>query len=445
MEKIAIIGGGLAGSLASVFLARRGFEVHVFERRPDMRKKNISAGKSINLALSLRGIEALKKAGLEAEILNNAIPMYGRAIHDTEGKIIYQPYGKEGQAIYSVSRGLLNIQLLDLAEMNENIHLHFDAKCNYVDLDSGVFNTEDENGNIHTYQADRIIGADGAFAATRARMQTRDRFDYSQTYLPIGYKELYIPPTYNGKHQMDSNALHIWPRGAYMLIALPNPPGDFTCTLFLSVDGNPGINQLNSTQAIHHFFKINFPDALELMPSLTEDFKQNPTGMLVTIRCNPWVYEDRLALTGDAAHAVVPFFGQGMNCSFEDVNVLDSCIEDFYPDWKRIFYNYNQLRKKEADAIADLAVQNFTEMAEKTGNPEFIRRKTIEHHLCEIYPHIFQSQYELVTFSNIPYSEAKKRGPINDAIIDAVIAEGFENHISPEKRVEEIIRQHLQS
>lgn len=429
MERIHIIGGGLSGSLMAVYLAKRGFDVHLFERRPDLRSNRISAGKSINLALSNRGIKALEKVGLADELLADGIPMYGRMMHSIDGKLSYQPYGKEGQAIYSVSRGRLNIKLLELADEYPNITLYFNHRCVDVDIENGTSTFVDENGNTIQYKANRILGTDGAFAATRGRLQITDRFNYSQDYLKHGYKELAIPAGEGGKFLIEKNALHIWPRSSFMMIALPNPAGDFTCTLFLPFEGGEyNFNTLNNPDAIKAFFNSQFPDAVAMMPTLLEDFSTNPTSSLVTVRCYPWVREDKIALMGDAAHAVVPFYGQGMNCSFEDCVVMDECIENFGTDWAKVFENYQELRKTNADAIADLALQNFVEMRDLVGHPDFLRKKQVEHDLTELYPDIFKSQYELVTFTTTPYRKALEQGAVNDKILATIINNNVDVH-----------------
>lgn len=440
MEHITIVGGGLSGSLLSVYLAKRGFNVRLFERRPDMRNNKISAGRSINLALSNRGINALDKVGLTEDILSDAIPMYGRMMHSKTGELNFQPYGTEEQCIYSVSRGRLNIRLLELAGEHENIHLHFDAKCVDVNIQNSTATFSMKDGSEETFSADHIIGTDGAFAATRGRLQISDRFDYSQSYLHVGYKELCIPPGPNGEFKMDKNALHIWPRGAYMMIALPNPDGTFTCTLFLSFEGEISFSKLKTPEDVKQFFEREFPDALPLMPTLTQDFFENPTSSLVTVRCYPWAVDGKLALLGDAAHAVVPFFGQGMNCSFEDCVVMDECLEKYLPDWNTAFDQYQKLRKPNADSIASLAVQNFYEMSDKVGDADFLHRKHIEHDLCELYPDLFQSQYELVTFSQIPYLKALERGPINDKILSYIVEQKLETQIKDRSMIEPVIR-----
>lgn len=425
-QKITIVGGGLSGSLLAIYLAKRGFEINLFERRPDMRKANIYQGRSINLALSTRGLHALEKVGLDQEVLSDAIPMYGRMMHSKTGELSYHPYGKEGQAINSVSRGRLNTRLIELADEFPNITLHFNSKCVDVDVDNSIATFELEDGSHTTFQSDRIIGTDGAFAATRSKLQTSDRFNYSQDYLHVGYKELAIPAGENGAFLMEKNALHIWPRGEFMMIALPNPSGDFTCTLFLPF----GIfDAVKTDEEIMNFFRKEFADAVPLMPSLLEDYHKNPVGSLVTVRCWPWAKKDKLALVGDAAHAVVPFYGQGMNCSFEDVVVLDRFIDEFGTDWEKIFGAYQAERKPNADAIADLAVQNYYEMADKVGDKHFLHKKHIEHELTELYPDRFKSQYELTTFSLSPYKFALEQGQKNDRLLERIIAEGAEEKI----------------
>ncbi|MDX5320773.1 MAG: FAD-dependent monooxygenase [Bacteroidota bacterium] len=437
MNRITLIGGGLSGSLMAVYLAKRGFEVNVYERRPDMRNNRMSAGKSINLALSVRGLRALEKVGLDKEILKQAIPMYGRTMHSVDGQLSYQPYGKEGQAIYSVSRGLLNIRLLELADEYPNIHLHFEHRCVDVDLDAAKAIFVNAEGQEVEVIGDRIIGTDGAFAATRGRLQITDRFNYSQSYLEHGYKELLIPPGEGGQFLMKKESLHIWPRGHYMMIALPNPPGDYTCTLFFPFEGEESFASLQTEEQVENFFKKRFPDAVPMMPTLIEDFFSNPTSSLVTVKCYPWVKDDKLALLGDAAHAIVPFFGQGMNCAFEDCVVMDECIEKHGNDWGKVFAEYQKLRKVNADAIADLAVQNFVEMRDKVGDENFLHMKRIEHDLCDLYPESYMSQYEMVTFSNIPYSEALAMGSVNERILNTIIREGVD--IKDEAKIKSII------
>jgi kynurenine 3-monooxygenase len=425
-QKITIIGGGLAGSLAAIYMAKRGFEVNLFERRPDMRKSNIYQGKSINLALSTRGLHALEKIGLDKEILADAIPMYGRMMHSKTGELSYHPYGKQGQAINSVSRGRLNQKLIELADEFPNITIYFNSKCIDVDVNKTTAIFELEDGSHKTIISDRILGTDGAFAATRSKLQTSERFNYSQSYLHVGYKELEIPEGENGKFMMEKNALHIWPRGSFMMIALPNPKGDFTCTLFMPFEL---FDSIKTKEDVARFFNEEFADAVPMMPTLLDDYMKNPTSNLVTVRCYPWVKEDKLALAGDAAHAVVPFYGQGMNCSFEDIVVLDNMIEKYGNDWNTIFDEYQKERKPNADAIADLAIQNYYEMADKVGDKHFLHKKHIEHELTELYPDKFKSQYELTTFSLSGYKYAWDMGKKNDALLEKIIADKAEDKV----------------
>ena len=434
-QKITIIGGGLAGSLAAIYMAKRGFEVNLFERRSDMRKAKAYQGRSINLALSTRGLHALEKIGLDKEILADAIPMYGRMMHSKTGELSYHPYGKSGQAINSVSRGRLNLKLIELADELPNINIYFNSKCIDVDVNKATATFELEDGSLKTITSDRILGTDGAFAASRSKLQTSERFNYSQHYLHVGYKELEIPAGENGKFLMEKNALHIWPRGSFMMIALPNPSGDFTCTLFMPYEV---FESIKTKEDVTKFFNEEFADTVPMMPTLEEDYMKNPTSNLVTVRCYPWVKEDKLALAGDAAHAIVPFYGQGMNCSFEDIVVLDNMIEKYGDDWNTIFDEYQKERKPNADAIADLAVQNYYEMADKVGDKHFLHKKHIEHDLSELYPDKFKSQYELTTFSLSGYKYAWDQGQKNDVLLEKIIADGAEEKMKDPAYMEQL-------
>jgi len=442
MEKIAIVGGGLAGSLISVYLAKRGFDIHVFEKRPDMRSNKISAGRSINLALSERGINALKKVGLDTQVLNTGIAMTGRMMHDLKGQLTYQPYGKDDQAIYSVSRGLLNVKLLELADELPNIHLNFNAQCTDANLEEGKVYFKDEKGAVTAFQADRVIGSDGAFSAIRYEMQTKGKFNYSQEFLEHGYKELTIPPTSDGNFRMDKNCLHIWPRESFMLIALPNIDGSFTCTLFFQLEGALSFESIHTPQLLHDFFDTYFADVKPLIDDLEHDFFNNPTGKLCTIRCFPWV-AGKTTLLGDAAHAVVPFYGQGMNCSFEDCVVFDEMLEKYYPNWEKVYDEYQKSRKPNADAIAALALQNFTEMRDLVGDKDFLHFKHVEHDLCELYPGIFRSQYQLVTFSNEPYAYAMEQGSRNSEMVNQLIKLGLEDQLSNRETIQPFFDEYL--
>lgn len=423
-QNITLVGAGLVGSLLSIYLKKRGHDVTVYERRPDLRTNRISAGKSINLALSDRGWRGLEGVGIADEIRKVAIPMKGRMIHNLDGRIVFQPYGKEGQAIWSVSRGGLNCVLMDLAEKH-GAKIHFNEKCTAIDLRKGeaVFENSETN-KTSTVSADRIFSSDGAFSAGRLQLQlSTDRFDYQQFYLKHGYKELVIPPTASGEFAMDPNALHIWPRGQFMLIALPNLDKTFTCTLFFPFEGEYSFSSLDTNEKMLDFFRKTFPDAVPLMPTLEEDYWNNPTSSLCIVKCWPWTFDDKLALIGDAAHAIVPFYGQGMNCGFEDCVVLEGLMNKHGDDWNAIFREYEFLRKPDGDAIADLAVANFVEMRDKTADAKFLLQKKIEARFSEKHPDKWIPLYTMVTFSpDIRYSTALKEGGRQEAIMQKVMA-----------------------
>jgi kynurenine 3-monooxygenase len=418
-KSIAIIGAGLVGSLASIYLAKRGYDVSVYERRLDMRQHLIHGGRSINLALSNRGIRALEKVGLAEVLKQNAIPMHGRMIHDEQGTLNFQPYGKSGQFINSVSRGGLNMVLMTEAE-KQGVEFHFEHRCLNVDFKETELTLQHFEAVKHK-QFDLIIGTDGAFSAVRGAMQITDRFDYSQNYIEHGYKELRIPASESGDYLLEPNALHIWPRESYMLIALPNPDKTFTCTLFLPFEGPASFNNLNSEDAILSFFEKNFPDALPLMPTLIEDFRDNATSSLVTIRCYPWV-RNKTVLIGDASHGIVPFYGQGMNAGFEDCRVLDELLDEYQDKWKKVLPVFQETRKPDADAIAQLALDNFIEMRDKVADQEFILQKKIETRLHDLYPDRWIPLYTMVTFrDDIRYSDALATGKKQQAIMDDVL------------------------
>lgn len=378
-KSVTIVGAGLVGSLLSIYLAKKGYKISIYERRPDMRKITMSAGRSINLALSDRGWRGLEGVGIADEIKKIAIPMYGRYIHNKDGSTAYQPYGKDNQAIYSVSRADINMKLMDLAEQQPNVKIHFDQRCSHIDRSQLKVTFEDNSTKTTETQSDLLFGADGAFSASRLNIQLQsDRFEYNQHYIDCGYKELIIPPGENGKFLMEKNALHIWPRGSFMMIALPNPDGNFTCTLFLPFEGEKSFANLKTPEAVKAFFNTEFPDTIDLMPTLIEDFMHNPVSSLVTVKCFPWTFDNKIALIGDAAHAIVPFYGQGMNCGFEDCVVLNELIDKHHENWEAILPEYQSLRKPDGDAIADLAVANFIEMRDKTADPKFLLQKRLK-------------------------------------------------------------------
>ncbi|MCB0544367.1 MAG: FAD-dependent monooxygenase [Saprospiraceae bacterium] len=405
-KKAIVVGAGLVGSLWAVFLARRGYQVEVYERRSDMRAAGYTGGRSINLAMSERGWKAIEKAGIREKIEKVAIPMPGRMIHSVEGELSFQPYGKAGEAIYSVSRGGLNLELLNIAGSFPNVQFFFDHRCLDADLERPVLTFEDTGtGAVKTVEAPLVFAADGAFSAVRYAIQKTDRFNYNQFYLEHGYKELSIPPDANGRHRIDPSALHIWPRGNFMLIALPNADGSFTCTLFLPFEGEVSFEKLTGNDAVNAFFKKYFADALPHMPTLLDDFWGNPTSSLVTVKCAPWQWQNRILLIGDAAHAIVPFYGQGMNAGFEDCTILDTMYDEYNGDWSGIIPDFSRQRKPDGDAILELALRNFIEMRDLVGDPMFLLRKKIAAWLHEEYPD-FIPVYSMVSFTNIPYHVA---------------------------------------
>jgi kynurenine 3-monooxygenase len=424
-KKVTIVGAGLVGSLLSIYLSKRGYKVNVFERRADMRLETMSAGRSINLALSDRGWRGLEGVGIADDIKKISIPMYGRFIHHKDGTNAYQPYGKDNQAIYSVSRADINMKLMDLAEQQENVNIQFNKKCTLINRKDLAITFEDNlTKETSNTSADLLFGADGAFASSRLSIQLQsDRFEYNQHYIDCGYKELIIPAGKNGEFLLDKNALHIWPRGSFMMIALPNPDGNFTCTLFLPFEGEKSFSNLKTDKQVEEFFKSEFSDAFTLMPTLISDFKTNATASLVTVKCFPWVFDNKIGLIGDAAHAIVPFYGQGMNCGFEDCVVLNELIEKHNDDWDIIFPEYEQLRKPDGDAIADLAIANFVEMRDKTADPKFILQKKIEAKFSQHYPDKWIPLYSMVTYSpHIRYSTALKEGQKQQKIMDEIMA-----------------------
>jgi kynurenine 3-monooxygenase len=464
-KTVTIVGAGLAGSLLACYLAKMGFAVTVYERRPDPRAAGYAGGRSINLALSARGLWGLQGVGLDQEILKHAIKMRGRMIHpqtlpESGGELAFQPYSHDpSEGINSISRGGLNVALLDAAERMENVKLVFSHRCTDIDPDRCVAFFEDESSDPArsvSVPSDLIVGADGAFSPVRGRLQKVDRCEYSQTYLTHGYKELHIPALggpgglpasardagrapgaggpavppsasagrWNG-YALDPNALHIWPRGSAMMIALPNPDKSFTCTLFWPFEGAHSFANLHTPEQVLSFFREHYPDAVPLMPTLVDDYLRNPTSSLVTVRCWPWVYASpggkAVALAGDAAHAIVPFFGQGINAGFEDVRIMAECLERHATrgeNWMHAALDeYQRLRKPNADAIARMAVDNFVEMRDRVGSRWFLWRKKLEHLLHDLFPETLVPRYNLVSFTIVPYSEAIRRGARIDRVL----------------------------
>lgn len=421
-KHIAISGAGLVGSLLALYLRKRGYQVSVFERRGDMRSNDYVGGRSINLALSNRGLRALEEVGLADELKKIAIPMHGRIMHDLKGTLSYQAYGKEGQYINSISRSALNIALMNEAE-KAGVKFHFDQAIDKVDLAKTTLTINSGQQITNNEQHfDLIIGADGAFSAVRDAFRISDRFDYQQFYIDHGYKELCIPAGTANSFQLEKNALHIWPRESFMLIALPNPDGTFTLTLFFPFEGAVSFDKIKTEKEILTFFEKTFPDAKALMPTLLEDFQSNPTSSLVTVKCFPWV-KNNTFLIGDAAHAIVPFFGQGMNAGFEDCRILMQLLDQHADNWDNVMPEFQKLRKPDADAIAQLALNNFIEMRDLVADKEFLLRKKIEAKLHQLYPSQWIPLYSMVTFyENIRYSDAYATGEKQKRIMDEVMA-----------------------
>lgn len=420
-KNIAIVGSGLVGSLLAIYLRKLGHSITVFDRRPDIRTIEFS-GRSINLAMSKRGWRTLAEIGIEAEIKKIAIPMDKRAMHVLGKPIYFQNYGKEGEAIWSISRGVLNRKMIDLAE-GAGVNFKFEEKVWDIILpEAKLYTGETEKGEWKEYAFDLVFGCDGAFSRIRHKMQRRSRFDYSQDFLDVGYKELTIPANADGSHKLDANSFHIWPRGRFMFIAMPNIDGSFTCTLFMPFEGDVSFENIKTKDEAMHFFKTNFPSVDHEIENLAEDFFKNPTSAMVTMKCYPWTYWDKVALVGDSAHAIVPFYGQGMNAGFEDIYMLNEIIKEQGDNWEGIFQQYQEQRKPNADAIAELSYRNFLEMSSKTADPEFLLQKKIEKRFAEKHPDKWTPLYSRVTFSYRPYAEALRIGEVQERIMSQIMA-----------------------
>jgi len=417
-KTIKLIGAGLNGPLLAILLAQRGFAVEIYERRPDMRRVRMSAGRSINLAISTRGIHALQQAGMWERMRSIIIPMRGRMMHSLTGELTFQAYGKDDrEVIHSISRAELNIALMNAAEA-QGVSIHFRQRCTGYDLKSGAIRLRnEETGEEKTLDAEVVIGCDGSASAIRGEMLKLNRFNFSQQYLDYGYKELTIPAGAGGVHQLEPHALHIWPRGNYMLIALPNIDGTFACILFLPFEGADSFADLTAPQDVVAFFASRFPDALLLMPQLADNYFANSTGAMVTIKCSPWHVEGKSLLLGDAAHAIVPFFGQGINCGFEDCTYLAELLDRNGAQWARVFEEFEAARKVNTDAIADMAIENFAEMRDRVADPRFLFKKKLELAMEAKYPRLFVPKYSMVTFHRVPYSTAMARGGVQDKIL----------------------------
>ncbi len=419
-KNIAIVGSGLVGSLLALYLRKAGHTITVFDRRPDIRNVQFS-GRSINLAMSNRGWKSLRAVGIEDEIKKIAIPLDKRAMHVVGQPLYFQKYGKDGEAIWSISRGVLNRRMIDLAE-EAGVEFRFEEKVWDVDLPNAkIFTGETEKGVWEEYDYDVIFGCDGAFSRVRHKMQRRSRFDYTQEFIDVGYKELTIPANADGTHKLDKHSFHIWPRGKFMFIAMPNLDGSFTCTLFLPFEGEVSFESIKTKEDAKSFFTTYFPNVMQDIENLTQDFFINPTSAMVTIKCYPWTYWDKVALVGDSAHAIVPFYGQGMNAGFEDIYVLCELLDKSDDDWSSAFQAYQEMRKPNADAIAELSYRNFMEMSSKTADPKFLLQKKIERRFSEKYPDKWIPSYSRVTFSDGSYAEALAIGDAQEGIMKQIM------------------------
>lgn len=422
-KKIIVAGAGLVGSLWAVLLGSKGYKVTVIERRPDMRKVDIPAGRSINLALSNRGWKAIDKAQVSDLVWPLVIPMYRRTMHDLQGNLTFQPYGTNNEAIYSVSRGLLNKILLNKAEEDEDLSFYFNTKITDVDLQNKKIRVRnEENQEDSELEYDYLFGCDGAYSAVRHRLMFNEMFSYSQTYIDHGYKEFNMLPDENDKHKMDVETLHIWPRGEFMMIALPNPDATFTCTLFYPWEGKESFDAIKTDEDIERLFKTHFADLIPLIPDYKEQYKNNASSTLMYVKCGPWNYKSNVLLLGDAAHAIVPFYGQGMNAGFEDCSILWDKLEESNWNFDAVIPSFAKERQKDGHAIADLAMRNFVEMRDLTADPDFLLRKKIEKKVHLHSPDKWVPLYSNVTFTEVPYHIAWKEGLRQDKVMEQVMS-----------------------
>jgi kynurenine 3-monooxygenase len=420
-----IVGAGLVGSLWAVYLSKHGYEVDIYERRSDMRERKMLAGRSINLAMSFRGWKALDDIGVGDEIRKIALPMYGRTMHGKDGNTTYQPYGNEGQAIYSVSRAEINISLMNIAQNSGKVRIHFDEECTGVDNKNGILKCKNTKSKIESeHKADVIFATDGTYSAARYKaMQTLDRFNFSQQYIPDGYKEILLPANDDGTHKLSVNTLHIWPRGRFMMIALPNFDGSYTCTLFMPFEDHEYcFHNLTSKEKVTQFFKEVFPDFYEMLPNVAETWDDFPLASLAIIRCFPWA-NGKLVLMGDAAHATVPFYGQGMNAGFEDCTVMWELMKQLNENWEEVFKAYETKRKPNGDAVQDLSLHNYIVMRDKVADPDFLLLQKIERRINFLYPDKYFPLYSMVSFTNIEYKIAYNKGLEQEAMIKSLIQE----------------------
>ena len=446
-DNVLVIGAGLVGSVLSLMLARAGCRVLICERHADPRPMGPSGkpagmgGRSINLTICDRGFAALDRVQAGDAVRAISVPCYGRVVHHREGGLEYQPYGNRGEAIHSVSRNRLNRTLLEIALERPGIDCAFDEKCLEVDLTQPAATFQNRrSGALVTRRADRLFGADGAYSQVRLQMQKTLRFDYNQEYLDQGYKELRLPPAADGGWALEKNAVHIWPRGDHMLIGFPNTDGSFTVALHMPYGGHPSFSSITTEDDVLGLFRCAFPDALPLMPTLVHDYFAHPPTWMITVRCAPWIHEGRVALIGDAAHAIVPSYGQGANSGFEDCAVLADCLAAAGGGWAAALADFQRRRKPNADAIAELALDHFHELRDRVGDPDFLLRKEVERRLAEVDPQRFTPLYALVSFTSVPYVEARRRGAEQEALVSWVMAQPrFRERLADEKELRRLL------
>lgn len=421
-NSIAIVGAGLVGPVMALYLMKRGHQVTLYEKRKDIRQLKKNEGRSINLIITSRGLKALEELGIKQEVLAITVPVYGRMIHAKDGKQTYQPYGiNESECNYSVSRNELNKILLKIA-IDQGAQVQFEHELEAIDFSQKSINFQTPEGNA-SYSYQRLIGADGAGSLVRKNLKTQQpSFQESIEPLGVNYKELLMPSLASGEYPLDQRSLHIWPRGSFMLMGLPNNDGSFTMTLYMPSTGDNSFAQLNSDEKLFSFFKQEFPDCLSFLPNLAQDFKQNPTGHLATVRCDPWHLADQVVLIGDAAHAIVPFFGQGMNAGLEDCTLLNNLLEQENDDWSKTLENFTQEQKTNADAIAQMAIENYHEMSSHVADPKFLLKKQVEQILRVNFPADFVNRYALITYSLVPYKVALEAGIIHQEILNELCA-----------------------
>lgn len=446
-KKATVVGAGLVGSLWAIYLSKLGYSVSIFERREDMRLTKMSAGRSINLATSYRGWKALDTIGIGDEIREIAIPMYGRTLHHLDGNLAYQPYGNNNQAIYSVSRAELNMKLMNIAEEKSGLKIAFNHECISADLEQGItVYKNSQTGEIIEHKADIVFATDGAFSAIRYQgFQKTDKFEYSQHYIPDGYREILLPANADGSYKLKNETLHIWPRGRFMLIALPNFDGSFTCTLFMPFEGHKYcFDNLTSKEKVTEFFKEVFPDFYAMMPNVADNWENHPLASLAIIRCYPWV-KGKVALMGDAAHATVPFFGQGMNAGFEDCSVMYALALEYKEDWNKVFEIYQKMRKPNGDAVQDLSLQNYIVMRDRVADENFQLLQKIERRINALYPESYFPLYSMVSFTDIDYQTALHKGNEQEQTIQKLIQENGINFTTSDIDIDNFIHQYIKN